>query len=69
MEWISQGGAVGVSVSSQGALRNLPFGTQPTCATGTQGMFWDAPGTSGVKDTVSVCAKDGTDTFAWRTLF
>lgn len=69
MEWISSAGTAGVSVTAQGALRNLPFGAQPSCSSSTQGTFWDAPGAAGVKDTVSVCAKDATDTFAWRTIY
>lgn len=69
MQWINTDGTNGASVSAQGALRNLPFGSQPACAVATRGMFWHQQGASGTKDAVSVCAKDATDTYAWRTIF
>jgi len=36
---------------------------------GTGGRLWYIAGTAGVKDTLSVCAKDAGDAFAWRTLY
>jgi hypothetical protein len=44
-------------------------GTQPACSTATQGRIWDVLGASGVKDAVSVCAKDATNAYAWRVLY
>jgi hypothetical protein len=42
---------------------------QPACAAAVRGRFWYVPGAAGVKDSLSVCAKDATDAFAWRTLY
>lgn len=42
---------------------------QPACAAPLRGRLWLAVGATGVKDTLSVCAKDAADSFAWRTLF
>jgi len=68
-QWLGADGTVASGVTAQGALRNLPSGTQPACAVVTRGMFWHQQGGSGVTDSVSVCAKDATDTYAWRTIF
>jgi hypothetical protein len=56
--------------------------TQPTCGTSvtlpaclgggtgsTRGWYWDTQGTTGVKDSVQVCAKDAADAYAWRTIY
>ena len=43
--------------------------TQPTCAVGLRGRIWFGQGGTGVKDSVSVCAKDAANTYAWRTLY
>jgi hypothetical protein len=69
MEWVSAGGVAGASVSAQGALRNLPFGSQPGCDATARGLLWHAQGSAGVKDTVAVCAKDSADAYAWRSIF
>jgi len=42
---------------------------QPTCATQVQGRIWFASGGAGVKDSVSVCAKDDGDTYSWRIIY
>ena len=42
---------------------------QPTCNSFIRGRLWFVPGSTGVKDGLTVCAKDAMDTFAWRTLY
>lgn len=42
---------------------------QPTCSAPVQGRLWFVAGAAGVKDSLTVCAKDATNTFAWRTLY
>jgi hypothetical protein len=42
---------------------------QPTCAAGIHGRLWFVAGATGVKDGLSVCAKDATNTYAWRALY
>jgi hypothetical protein len=41
----------------------------PTCNTGVRGRLWFVAGATGVKDSLQVCAKDATNTFAWRALY
>jgi hypothetical protein len=41
----------------------------PSCGANVRGRLWFVAGTSGVKDSLSVCAKDATNTFAWRSLY
>lgn len=43
--------------------------SRPACVVGSRGLFWQTFGTAGVADTVAVCAKDNTDTYAWRTIY
>lgn len=43
--------------------------TLPTCAAVVRGRLWFVAGTTGVKDSLSVCAKDATNAFAWRALY
>lgn len=43
--------------------------TRPPCAVGVQGRIWHVPGAAGVKDTVTVCAKDAANTYAWRSIY
>ena len=43
--------------------------TQPTCGTGVRGRLWFVAGGTGTKDTLSVCAKDATNAYAWRSLY
>lgn len=51
----------------------LPAGVlgeaQPACGASTRGRLWFVAGGTGAKDTLSVCAKDASNVFAWRTLF
>lgn len=44
-------------------------GTQPTCSAALRGRFWAVFSASGTKDTVTVCAKDAADAYAWRTIY
>jgi hypothetical protein len=46
-----------------------PSQPAPTCSSATGGMINYGAGGSGVKDWVAVCAKDATNTWAWRTIF
>jgi len=41
----------------------------PTCSTAVRGRLWFVAGGTGVKDSLSVCAQDATNTLAWRTLY
>ena len=43
--------------------------TQPACSGVIRGRLWFVPGGTGVKDGLTVCAKDATNAFAWRTLY
>jgi len=60
-----------------GAFRLLnPFVTpgvlgeaQPVCAVGVRGRQWFVAGATGVKDSLTVCAKDASNTYAWRALY
>lgn len=42
---------------------------QPTCNASTGGTFFYVGHTTGVKDTVQVCAADSTNTYAWRSIY
>jgi hypothetical protein len=44
-------------------------GTQPACGSALRGRIWTVFSASGTKDTVTVCAKDATDAYAWRTIY
>lgn len=41
----------------------------PTCGTVARGRLWFVAGASGVKDSLVVCARDASNTYAWRTLY
>ncbi len=43
--------------------------TQPTCSAAAHGRLWYVAGATGVKDSLSVCAKDATNAYAWRLLY
>jgi hypothetical protein len=57
-----------IASAMQSTVR-LTTAVSPPCVAGTAGTLWYAAGGTSVKDTVSICAKDGTDTYAWRVLF
>lgn len=42
---------------------------RPVCDVGQRGQMWHIFGTSGVKDTVSVCAKDAAGIYDWRSIY
>jgi hypothetical protein len=44
-------------------------GDRPACSAAVRGRIWQTLGMAGVKDDVSVCAKDDLDTFAWRPIY
>ena len=41
----------------------------PACGVAVRGRIWFVAGAPGVKDSLSVCAKDASDGYAWRTLY
>jgi hypothetical protein len=43
--------------------------SQPVCGSAVQGRTWFIAGGAGVKDSYSICAKDATGAFAWRTIY
>jgi hypothetical protein len=43
--------------------------TRPACAAALAGRIWLTPGAAGVKDDLSVCAKDVANSYGWRTLY
>ncbi len=43
--------------------------TQPACSVSQRGRFWQTLGGAGVKDAVTVCAKDASDAYAWRSIY
>src|SRR5678816_1621506 len=43
--------------------------TQPTCGVTVRGRQWFVAGVPGIKDSLSVCAKDASNAYAWRTLY
>ena len=42
---------------------------QPACAATVRGRLWFVAGATGAKDGLSVCAKDATNAYAWRTIY
>jgi hypothetical protein len=42
---------------------------QPACSADMRGTLWHTNGTAGVKDAVAICAKDGSDVYAWRVIY
>jgi len=42
---------------------------QPACGVGVRGRQWFVAGVTGVKDSLSVCAKDTSNVYAWRPLY
>ncbi|MEM3038637.1 MAG: hypothetical protein QXE45_04500 [Thermoplasmata archaeon] len=57
------------NVHMKSVLLNETNAAKPPCDLPRRGMLWFTQGGSGVKDSLEVCAKDATDTFAWRTIF
>lgn len=52
-----------------GGVKLSTTASKPACALAYRGMFWVTQGAAGVKDSVEVCAKDASDTYAWRTIY
>jgi hypothetical protein len=42
---------------------------QPACAVAVRGRQWFVAGAPGAKDSLSVCAKDASNAYAWRALY
>jgi hypothetical protein len=42
---------------------------QPGCDATQRGRLWQTLGGTGSKDTVTVCAKDASEAYAWRTIY
>jgi len=42
---------------------------QPACGIAVRGRQWFVAGSTGLKDSLSVCAKDASGAYAWRTLY
>jgi hypothetical protein len=57
------------AASAPGGIAVATSGPQPRCDATHRGWFWFAAGGAGVKDTVQVCAKDASNTFAWRAVY
>jgi hypothetical protein len=51
------------------SLQLQTAGAQPACSASVRGTLWQTNGGPGVKDSVSICAKDAADAYAWRTIY
>lgn len=67
---------VGIGVSSpnqtlelNGGLRLSTTLSLPTCDVGQRGTLWYVQSGSGVKDSLRVCVKNASDTYAWFTIY
>jgi hypothetical protein len=58
----------GMATVGAGGLRWTTL-TRPTCDSSVSGAVWYVAGGAGVADTFAVCAKDGADAYAWRTIY
>lgn len=63
------GASLMLGVRSNGGIQMVPNVAKPTASATYRGTFWVTQGAAGVKDNVEVCAKDATDTYAWRTIY
>jgi hypothetical protein len=52
--------------TQQGALQETPSGTQPTCSSTTEGLFWYTKGSGSTNGSLQVC-QDQSGTFSWVT--
>ncbi len=74
---INSNGNIGIGTTNPGTKLEVsggvkvlpPANTRPACSVTFRGTFWFEQGATGVKDNVSVCAKDATNNYAWRTLY
>jgi hypothetical protein len=51
------------------AVNAASAAAQPACNAAQRGRFWQTLGGTGVKDAVTVCAKDAGDAYAWRSIY
>jgi hypothetical protein len=58
-----------VVVASMSANGVQVVSSTSTCSSTAGGTFNYVAGATGVKDTVQVCAKDASNTYAWRTIY
>jgi len=70
------GSNVGIGISSpqmhleiNGGLRLNTSNSRPTCSASARGTFWVIQNGTGVKDGVSVCVKNASDTYEWATIY
>ena len=70
------GSNVGIGISSpqmnleiNGGLRLNTSNSRPTCSASVRGTFWVIQNGTGVKDSVSVCVKNASDTYEWATIY
>ena len=52
-----------------GGVRLNTVTVKPTCDVTVRGTFWATQGATDVKDDVEVCAKDGSNAYAWRPIY
>lgn len=65
---VAADGAGGAMIAGMG-VQVATTTSQPACDSGRRGTFWVVQGGVGVKDAVSVCAKDAANIYAWRLLY
>lgn len=58
-------GILTVSSTSSGGGVQLTSGTKPTCDTSKRGLIWYVAGGTSVADTIQICAKNSSNSFAW----
>ena len=73
---ISQNGNLGVGLTSpsqkievNGGIRYNTQTARPTCSSTTRGTTWFVTGGTGVADTFSICVKDASENYSWKSLF
>ena len=52
-----------------GGLRLNTTISRPTCSASVRGTFWVVQGGTNVKDSVSVCVKNASNTYQWATIY
>jgi len=70
------GSNVGIGISNpqmnleiNGGLRLNTTISRPTCSASIRGTFWVIQNGTGIKDNVSVCVKNASDTYQWTTIY
>ncbi len=59
----------GQALEVNGGLRLNTTTSRPACDATQRGTFWVTQSGASVKDAVTVCAKDATDAYSWRTIY